>query len=226
MSDKVLGRGHHTIHKMGFMLAHNKSIKDSESRHEDHKRKKHMCEQEAELDLEDDADELLKAVAKKSSKSSSKTSSAKSNSASGSRSKEALKSSNKGDGLLAQQERLQEKLIGMLIIRDKIAHEDLKSLLLPLLEKVWKMGEGKMGEGVDAKSPAKAPAKTPAKKVLARTSNIQLLGLPLDALNAAKGKLGSAADDTLVASRCKRCNSSSDLDDLDDIVKQRHVDQD
>ncbi|KAG9090751.1 hypothetical protein FS749_000313, partial [Ceratobasidium sp. UAMH 11750] len=220
MSDKPMGHGHRIVHKTQFMLDHDKNVKESDDRREDRKHKKHVREQEVELELEDEAEGFFTSLAKKASKSSSKTSStqpsttnSKSKTASSSRSKEATQSSDKDD----ERERHREKLIRMLVIRDEISREELDSLSLPLIQKIWDMGER-----AGAKSPTKAPAKTPAKKVLARTSNIQLLGSPLDALNAAKGK----PDDTPVASRRKRRNSSSDLDDLDDIVKRPRIGED
>ncbi|KAG9076446.1 hypothetical protein FRC06_009501, partial [Ceratobasidium sp. 370] len=124
----------------------------------------------------------------------------------------------------AKEAKRREQLLILLSVRDELDREELESLKLPLLEKLWTMGEGS-----GAKSPAKPPTKTPAKATsaaLSRASNIKLLGSPLDALRAAKSQSGGVAKAALVTSGRKRHNSSSDLDDLDDIVKRPRLDPD
>ncbi|KAG9090745.1 hypothetical protein FS749_000318 [Ceratobasidium sp. UAMH 11750] len=231
MTDAALGRGHRAIHKTQFMLDHapsDQAVKDSEGRRENLKRKKYVREQEAELAIEDEAEELLAATVAKSSKSGSKASTAgpstkPSTTKSSSGSQAASRSGDKGDGSTKRC----EQLIKFLIARDDMDRDELEVMSLTLLEKIWKLGDSSSAMSparIPARIPAKTPAKTPA-KALARSSTIQLLGSPLDALHAAKGKSSREADNTPIVSNRKRRNSSSDLDDLDDFVKRPRIDQ-
>ncbi|KAG9093602.1 hypothetical protein FS749_014116 [Ceratobasidium sp. UAMH 11750] len=234
MPAESLGRGHRTVRKTKGLVAHEESIKESEDRRDKLKCNKYVREQEAELAVEGEAEEFLVAAALKSSKSkSSKSSSTKasaaqpatmakatksgSKAASGSKGKES-----KGGGLSAEQKERREQLINLLFYRDKLDRDELGALSLPVLEKIWGMGEGRRVE-----SPEKTPAKTPAKvaPALSRVSNVKLLGSPLDALRAAKNQAANAANGTPVVSR-KRRNSSSDLDDLEETVKRPRTDID
>ncbi|KAG8737791.1 hypothetical protein FRC10_007800 [Ceratobasidium sp. 414] len=108
----------------------------------------------------------------------------------------------------------------MLVCHDDLDSKDLDFLQLEVLEKLLVMGEQS-----SANSPTKSPAKTPAKSAASALLRIQLLGSPLDALHAAKNQ-ANIVNSAPAASRCKWQDSSSDLDDLDKVLKQPHLDKD
>ncbi|KAG8693595.1 hypothetical protein FRC08_009020 [Ceratobasidium sp. 394] len=229
MPGESLGRGHRVIRKTKGLVAHEEWVKDGEDRRDKLKRNKYVREQEAELAAEDEAEDFLAAMRSKPSKSASSKASAAQPAAnakaakSGSGATSKSKASGSKGGGSAEQEERREQLINLLFYRDKLGRDELGTLTLPVLEKIWGMGEG----GRRAASPVETPAKTPAKAApaLSRVSAVKLLGSPLDALRAAKTQAANAANGTPVISR-KRRNSSSDLDDLEEVLKRPRVDKD